>query len=137
MDSFLRTSSGRLTLILGGIDLALMGAASLFESAELTSLLVAWIPVLSIAVGINIVVLSAIEIGDLFPVSLFSLGLFLGGVYVYGLDSATHAGPAAGLVLLSIGALTAVAGIRSARAPASPARDAASSPALVEQRHAF
>ena len=73
----------------------------------------------SIAVGIYIVVLGTVEIGGLLPVSLFSMMLFLGGVYVFGLSNATGAGPASGIVLISVGAIFALVGVRpELRAPA-------------------
>jgi hypothetical protein len=112
MENFLRTHSGRLSLILGGADLALLSAASLAEDPAITGLLLAWLPMLSIAAGIYIVVLATIEIGGLLPVGLFSTMLFLGGVYVFGLSNATGAGPASGVVLLSIGLIFALLGLR-------------------------
>lgn len=111
MQSFFRTTPGRLSLILGGVDLSIMGVASLVEDPAVTALLVALIPMLSIAAAINIIALSTWEQGGLLPVGLLSIALFLAGVYVYGLESATHAGPAAGVVLLVVGAIAALLGV--------------------------
>jgi hypothetical protein len=112
MEKFFRTHAGRLSLILGGVDLALLGAASLAEDPAITALLVALLPMLSIAAGIYIVLLATIEVGDLLPVGLFSTMLFLGGVFVFGLSNATGAGPASGVVLISVGIIFALLGLR-------------------------
>ena len=60
MENFFRTHSGRLSLILGGADLALLGAASLAEDPAITGLMLAWLPMLSIAAAIYIVVIAAL-----------------------------------------------------------------------------
>jgi hypothetical protein len=117
MHTYFRTQSGRLALLLGGADLLLMGAASLLENPQITAHLLAVIPMLSIAVGINVVVLATHEKGGTLPVSILSLMLFLAGVYVYGLASATFAGPAVGVLLIVLGASAALYGLLPNRAP--------------------
>ena len=112
MEKFFRTHTGRLSLILGGIDLALLGVASLVENPEITAALLALIPMLSVAGCIYIVVTATFEIGGLLPIALFSMMLFLGGVFVFGLTNATGAGAASGTVLLSVGVIFALLGIR-------------------------
>jgi hypothetical protein len=112
MENFFRTHAGRLSLVLGGVDLALLGAASLAEDPALTAFLIALLPMLSSAAAIYIVILASIEIGGLVPVALFSIMLFLGGVFVFGLSSATGAGPASGVVLISVGIIFALLGLR-------------------------
>jgi hypothetical protein len=110
MENFFRTHAGRSSLVLGGIDLALLGIASLVEEPQLTALLLAVVPMLSLSVGIYIVVYATFEIGGLFPIGLFSILLFLLGVYAFGLTNATLAGPAAGAMSLSVGVLFALLG---------------------------
>ena len=122
MESLFRTAAGRLVLVLGGVDLFFMGVASLANDPALTMVLVALIPMLSIALGIYIVVLTAHEHGGLLPIGLLSMMLFLGGVYVFGLESATYSGPAAGVVLVVIGALAMIAAVVSSLAPAEHRR---------------
>jgi hypothetical protein len=111
MENFFRTTTGRLSLILGGVDLALLGIASLFGDPTLTGMLLAWVPMLSLAAGIYIVLFSTMEIGELFPIGLLSMLLALLGVYVYGLTNATFAGPAAGVMSISVGGLFALLGL--------------------------
>lgn len=125
MKTFFATTTGRLTLILGGADLALMGLASLLQDPALTMNLVALIPVLSIAVSINIVGFATVERGGTLPISLLSMMLVLGGVYVYGLEHATTAGAAVGIVLLSIGLIAVLLG-------AVPAKRKATAPETIE-----
>jgi hypothetical protein len=110
MENFFRTHAGRLSLVLGGADLSLLGIASFVQDPEVTGMLLAIVPMLSIAAGIYIVVLAIDEIGDLFPIGLLSMLLFLLGVYVYGLTNATVAGPAAGVMSISVGVLFALLG---------------------------
>ena len=110
MENFFRTQAGRFSLVLGGADLTLLGIASFIGDPELTATLLAMVPMLSIAAGIYIVVLATDEIGDAFPIALFSMLLFLLGIYVYGLTNATLAGPAAGVMSISVGVLFALLG---------------------------
>lgn len=125
METIFRTTFGRLALILGGADLGLMGVASLVQDPDLTANLVALVPMLSIAVGINIIGLSTVERGGELPIALLSILLLLGGVYVYGLEHATAAGPAVGIVLVSIGAIAAILGAIPARRSVASTKPAA------------
>jgi hypothetical protein len=91
--------------MLGGADLFLMGLAAFAGDPELARFLVAFVPMLSVAGGSYVVCVSTFEFGGLTPIALTSMMPFLGGVYVFGLDSAPTAGSAAGLALMVIGAL--------------------------------
>jgi hypothetical protein len=115
MEQLFRTQFGRRSLILGGANLAVLGIASLAEDPELTLGLVALIPMLSVAASIYIVVGAIDEVGGLTPISLASMMMFLGGVFVFGLTNATGAGPASGAVLIVVGALFALLGVRPER----------------------
>ena len=125
MESFFQRTSGRITLVVGGINLALMGVMALTEtSQDATRLLIAAIVPLSIAVGIYVVGLATTETPTPFPIALACMYMFLGGVAVYAMEQAPTAGHASGVLLIVLGACAGLLGVRPLGANALEASEA-------------